>query len=359
MKTTTKRVFSLFLTLVMALGLCSVSVFAEANTATITAKNVSGAVVGSGYSSLGAAAAAAGEYGTVEITAGYIYYDSRQGVSTDNVTITGAGRGATIITTSSTFANALPKNRKALETFTAENVTVENLTFDGGAYGRSIVPDSTEATQFNVVRVNSGSVHFDNVSIAGSTRTLLSIGTWGNTATSATVTAENFYCDGEYKTVTTANTYADISIVNGDFRLISGTVDAFICEDKDTNAGHFVNDCATTHHELKHTEKFLIWTLWTAYTTSTTKHFAECYTQMQSVSSSAKGKYAADLNDSDNDATTTKMVNDAISFIAAGDTDTADALLDALDYTKGEYPSNTFIAQEYTRLYNARYPSQS
>ena len=353
-----KRTASMFLALVMVLSLCTVGALADSNTATITAYNANEEEVGSGYTSLGAAAAAAGEYGTVEISDGIIYYDSRQGVTTNNVTIKGAGRTATTIMTSSTFINASDQNRKSLVNFAANNVTVQDLAFDGGAYGRNLVPTSAVGTQFNVIRVNSGTVHFDNVSIAGSTRTLLSVGTWGETATSATVTAANFYCEGEYKTVTNANTYADISIVNGYFTLTSGTVNAFICEDKDTHAGHFNNNCATTHHELKHTETILgIIPLWTAYTTSTTKHYAECYTQMQAASTSSKGKYAADLNDNDNNATTTKMVNDAISFIATGDTDTADALLDALEYTKDHYSSNTFIADEYARLYAARFPS--
>lgn len=276
MKTTTKRVFSLFLTLVMVLGLCTVGAFAESNTATITAKNASGAVVGSGYSSLGAAAAAAGAYGTVEISEGYIYYDSRQGISTSNVTITGEGIGETVITTSSTFANALPKNRKAVETFNAENVLVQNLTFDGGAYGRNLVPDSTEATQFNVVRVNSGSVTFQNVSIAGSKRTLLSIGTWGETPTSATVTAQNLYCDGEYKTVVDGLAYADIGIVNGTLTVENGSVlNAIISPDKDSEAGVFDNDCTTTnYYELSSA-------LGTMY--STLKHYALSYPMNSSL----------------------------------------------------------------------------
>ena len=333
-KATTKRALSMLLVLVMALGLCSVSVFAEANTATITAKNASGAVVGSGYTSLGAAAAAAGSGGTVEISQGDVYYDSRQGISTDNVKLKGMGMNLTTIKASSNFANTLdPDNRKALVTFTGSGIVVEDIGFDGSLYGCSSTfePDGTPNTQFNVVRVNTGSVTFNDVLITGSKRTLLSVGT---STLSAEVTANNLMCEAVTKTIVDGAIYADVSIVNGTLHLNSGSVvNGFICKDKDVSATQVLDNQTSNHHKLTWTTGFWIFQV-TRELTSTTKHFANSYPP--NATYSEKSTYSNAINDTQNINEVVSMVNEAIGYLDDGtvtdeDMEIAENLKRALD----------------------------
>lgn len=131
-----KKAISILLAVIFAISLMPVAL--ADSTATITAYNSSDAQVGTTYATIDAAAAAAGQNGKVCISAGVLEVNGRQTISVSGVTLEGAGRDATIIKPSASFASASETNRKALLTIAADNVTVKGLSLDGTDYGETV-----------------------------------------------------------------------------------------------------------------------------------------------------------------------------------------------------------------------------
>ena len=267
-----KKVLVSILALAMMLScFCTINVFADEVTPTITAIDANNVTVGT-YTSISSAASAAGENGKVVLSAGTFEFNGRQGISVNGITLEGAGKDLTSIVPSSTFKDGSDTNRKALLTIAANNVTVKDLTIDGSVYGSTI----TAAADFDVVRINSGTgIVLDNISVTGSPKTLILVGSGSN---SATVTANNLYCQAEYKSIPSkisSNSYADIDVnANSYFYLMSGAVDGFI---NAASANHLYN--ATTNH-YRLTNKVLFITVYDVMTT--TKHFVNSYHNVKS-----------------------------------------------------------------------------
>lgn len=278
-----KKVLVSILALAMMLScFCTINVFADGVTPTITAKNAAGEVVGT-YSTIDTAANAAGVNGTVVLSEGTFEFNGRQTIAVAGITLEGAGKGVTFIKTSANFVNASATNKKALLTITANNVTVKDLSIDASLYGNSINPAVDE---FNVVRINSGTgIVLDDIYVTGSLRTLISI---GSGSASATVTATDLDCQAEHKaipqliTVGTTTAYADIDITKGSFTLNSGVVNGFI--QKAQNAT-FVNNAASgTPKYYKFTKSILIFEYMNV--TTTMRHFVESYYAIRGTASS-------------------------------------------------------------------------
>lgn len=290
-----KKFLSTILAVVMVLGSMATVAFADGETATGTIK-----VNGVEYSSISAAEAAAGVGGTINIS-GTIYLSSREGIETDGLTL--IGDGTAVITTADNFSAASDKNRKSVLNVEGAGVTIENITFDGGSYGANLVPDSTEATEFNVLRINEGTVTLKNVTINNSKRTLLSVGT---STSSATVTADGLYCEAFEKTVNGANTYADVNVVNGELILNKGLVNGFIAEDYGWESlkkyqGTFTNNLESSHFTLDYTfvddENYIIpWEI-TQTLTSTYVHYVKCYDYAVTNGTSDVSVYVDSIND--------------------------------------------------------------
>lgn len=359
MKTTTKRVFSLFLTLVMALGLCTVGASAHVISGTITAYASGSSTPLGTYGSITEAANAAGTNGRVELSAGTFEFDYRQIIAADGLTLEGQGIGSTFVKTSSSFASAGTSDRKALLTLTgtdADNpIVVTGITFDGSAYGAtsSFTPTSSEETQFNVVRVNSGSATLENVYITGSKRTLLSV---GMSNSYVEVEANGLICQGLDKTITEGNAYADVSIVNGKLTLDEDCViDAFICLDSNNNTRELDATACDGLYTLKSPVTILFFTYYVDVT-STLKHFAHSFTTCDS--NTERNMYATTENYSGNYLTLDAMVGEAIDnledgTVTADDLQIAEDLLSALTYGLSKYPSNQNIQDWYADLSDA------
>ena len=265
-----KKLLAFALVLTMCLSLFPVFAAADEGTPTITAYDAANVSQGT-YSTIDTAAAAAGENGKIVLSAGTFYFNGRQTIAVNGITLQGAGMDQTTVTTSSSYAGGSTTNRKALLTIAANNVTVSGISFDGGTYGSTLVPTNSEETQFNVIRVNSGSTTLSNVYITGSNRTLLSIGT---SSTSASVTATGLYCDAAYKTITNNLSYADVLIVKGTLTLNSySRVNGIICKDRQyASYGTFNNNCTANHYTFTFRPLFTTYTL-----TSTLAYFANTY----------------------------------------------------------------------------------
>lgn len=245
-------------------------VASAATTGTITVYDANNEIVEGTYTTIDTAAAAAGVNGRIELSEGTFEFGGRQTIAVEGVDLIGAGRDKTFIVPSASFSSASTTNKKALLAVTAnatgENyVAIEGITIDGSVFGDTIDMSALSIAagnfyDFNVVRINNGVVKFNDVQIEGSQKTLLSIGTAGDAPTTANVTATNFYAQGEEKTITTNNTYADIDVVTGSFTMTSGQANAFITEDSANTfsvsaAGHFVfvddsgkRVCSTPRH---------------------------------------------------------------------------------------------------------------
>lgn len=320
----------------LALFAASIPALAEEN-GTITAKNSSGETVGT-YTTIDAAVSAAGANGTVELSAGTFEFDGRQSVAAAGVTVKGAGIGQTVVTTSANYQNGSATNKKALFTVTADNVTVQDITFDGGAYGNGI----SSGTDFNVVRLNSGNgIVLEDVMITGSNRTLMSVGTSTDTAE---VTANGLYCEAPYKALPTSlfsDTYADVNVVNGTLTLNSGEVNGLICED---DYGIFVNN-TSNHYKLSYRS-----IIWNRDVTSTLAHFVYSY---QNISDSDTSLYINMMTKNDNIPTIESMVDEAVT--APVDKELVSAFIifidDAIDSSSGS--TKTALESCKTELENA------
>ena len=260
------------------------------------------------YDTIAAAQAAAVNQGGTITISGTVEFDYRQGISADNITLQGENN-ATIVPSGTYGDNTSDTNKKGLLNFAGDNITVNDITFDGSVYGDTIT--ATTTPDFIVVRVNEGSATFNGVSITGSPRTLLVVGT---TTTTATLTANNLYCQGEYKSIDLAGTYADVNIVNGSFTLNSGQVNGFIYEDSGLSGlnyyeGTFYNNATSNHFALRHRLGFFSYD----YMTSTVEHYVNSYMYAkESVSDEVAKKYINAVNISSNIDTIEDMVAYAV-----------------------------------------------
>ena len=274
-----KKTLSMILAIFMVLALVPATVaFAEeiepAGTITAFQKVEDDYIQVEGtFTTIDTAANAAGVNGKIELSAGKFEFNGRQTIAVNGITLIGAvdattGKPASDFVTGPNYASSSETNRKALFCVAATGVTVKNIAFDGGEYGRTLVPTSQAATQFSVVRINSGSAVFDNVSIVQSTRTLLTIGTSSN---SASFTATNLYCDGNMKTVPTAfnSVYADIDVENGTFSCTSGELNAYL----QVGSHGSVSDMPAYHYTFNRELLFIS----LVNVKTTVKHFVDSY----------------------------------------------------------------------------------
>lgn len=362
MKTTTKRVFSLFLTLVMVLGLCTVGTFAT--NPSITVYDADDEEVSGTYTTIDAAAAAAGVGGKIELGIGTYEFNGRQTIAVNGIRLVGHGIGQTIVTTSASYASASQTNRKALLTIAASNVTVSGISFDGGNYGRTLVPIYNNAdTEFNVVRVNSGSATLDNVSIAGSTRTLLSIGTGGNSPTSASVIGQGLVCTGMDKDIDDDCTFADVSIVRGSLSLDANCVmDAYISKDGNVTTSVLdVTNCPSVY-SLKYPAYTIFFYTYYTEVAASLKRFAEAYANTESATT--KDKYATMLDYTNNETVLNAMITQTDTNLRDGNVTEDDlfignTLLDAVQYALTKDLTNTKLANWQQTLINALAYAQS
>lgn len=262
-----KKFLSTILAVVMVLG--SMAMVVSANDADYAEGYYY--VNGEQYTDFMAAVSAANG-GTV-IVSGECAFGSRLAVNS-SVTLQGVNN-ATIVPSASYGSTDSTTNWKGLLNIAGENVIVNDITFDGSAYGDTI----TSSTDFVPVRCTSGNITLNNVTITGSPRSLMIV---GSSSSEANVTANGLYCDAPLKTIDGANTYADINVVDGTFTLQSGLVNGFIAEDYGSGyAGTFINEDTDVHFTLDY--------IWTDYIlgfipytveqtlTSTYKHYVECY----------------------------------------------------------------------------------
>ena len=229
-----KKFLSTILAVVMVLSSMAMVVSANGTETLADGIYVNGVL----QSSFSAAQTAAGADGTITIS-GTVYFDTRQGISVDGLKLVGVNNARIEPSTSFGAEGVTETNKKALLNVAANDVEISNITFDGSRFGDTLDMSAlnilTGFTDFIVVRVNSGSVEFDNVTIEGSKKTLLSVGT---STSSATVTATELYCnadsvknlvslaDGTFETV-----FADVSVIQGTFDMDGGMINGFIVDD--------------------------------------------------------------------------------------------------------------------------------
>ena len=281
----TKKILAAILATLMLVCLVPTMVFADSTTTiqVATWNGTSYSEPSGNYTSIDSAASAAGVHGKIILGAGEYYFNSRQTIAVDQITLVGAvnadGSIATRIITGPNYASSSQTNRKALLTITADGVTVENIAFDGGTYGSTLVPAYGDAdTEFSVVRLNGGATTFNNVSIEQSERTLLTIGTSSNTAS---LVANNFVCEGNYKAVPEVanwNVFADVDVEKGSLTVNSGAINAYVqCSNKGTAT-------LPAYHYNFHREFLTIIPLVNIDTTA--KHFVESYNEIKDTASS-------------------------------------------------------------------------
>ena len=278
-----KKVLVSILALAMMLScFCTINVFADEVTPTITAIDANNVTVGT-YTSISSAASAAGENGKVVLSAGTFEFNGRQGISVNGITLEGADKNATFIKTSDTFKDGSETNRKALLTIAANNVTVKDLTIDGSVYGSTINPNNDD---FVVLRCNSGSdVELNNILVKGSKKSLIQIGT---STTSSTVTGVDLCCEAYYKAIPsilnfgTSKVFADIDITNSSqFTLESGTINGFL--NVSSSSARFTNQ-TNNHYHLEKTTLFMK----VVDVTTTTKHFVNSYVNVKDSATSTQ-----------------------------------------------------------------------
>lgn len=304
-----KKLLAFALVLTMCLSLFPVFAAADEGTPTITAYNASNVSQGT-YSTIDAAATAAGEGGKIVLSAGTFSFNGRQTIAVDGITLEGAGKDQTKLYASAAFANASATNKKALLTITADGVTVKNLTLDGSPYGYS--SGMTQSTDFAVLRANAGTgVTLNNIHVTGSKRTLINVGT---SSTTASVTAYNLSCQGYYKKLPNgldSTVYPDIDVKSGSsFTLENASqVNGFIGKD---SGATFTNHTAN-HYSLTET----VYWFFTYTTTSTVSHYVNSY--VAAINDGAS--YAAELPDAINDGvnltTVGNMVTEALGYTDA------------------------------------------
>lgn len=308
-----KKFLSTILAVVMVLSSMAMVVSADETAGTITVYNANNELVEGTYTTIDTAAAAAGVNGKIVLSAGTFEFNGRQTIQVEGVDLIGAGMGETIIVPSSTYATSSETNRKALLAIAANNVEVKDLSIDGSIYGDTISMGTMDFLfnrfmDFIVVRINSGeNVKLTNVSVEGSKKTLISIGTENTVTDDVTVIAENLVCNAEMKTIPSNSlikVYSDINVKNATFTLLSGAVDGFICLDWEC-AGKFYNSSSNHYTLIQDADDE------TANITSTIKHYVTTY---ENASSSKASAYVNAIKKTENLTTVGLMVTEAEGY---------------------------------------------
>ena len=330
-----KKVISLLLAALLLIGLLPVVAMADSEAATITAYTWNGSdydlIEGQTFTTIDAAATAAGEGGKVRISDGAYYFNSRQSISVDVITLEGDVINDTTLYASKSFGN---NDKKALLTIAADNVTVKNLKLDGSPYGDTL----SQTDDFIVVRVNQGdNIKLNNVLIQGSKRTLLHVGT---SNTTAAVNAENLVCNAAYKSLPSqlldgslSGVYADIEVNPGSSLTVeSGTLDAFAKAER--NATLLVPD---GHYELRQT---ILFGIELYKITTTAKHFVESYEYLKNTNQlSQLSAYRSLVN-----AESEEILNMAMATIKAEkDQEFISAFVDMLNDVIGSATSGSLV----------------
>ena len=334
----TKKILAAILATLMLVCLVPTMVFADGTTTiqVATWNGTSYSEPSGNYTSIDSAASAAGVHGKIILGAGDYYFNSRQTIAVDQISLVGVanadGSIATRIITGPNYASSSQTNRKALLTITADGVTVENIAFDGGTYGSTLVPAYGDAdTEFSVVRLNGGATTFNNVSIEQSERTLLTIGTSSNTAS---LVANNFVCEGNYKAVPEVanwNVFADVDVEKGSLTVNSGAINAYVqCSNNGTAT-------LPAYHYNFHREFLTIIPLVNIDTTA--KHFVESYIAIKDTASSTAVNTFKSLvcNSVGSDDAITQIVNDIYNSTMPStvfSTDTINGLITLLNDSK-------------------------
>lgn len=338
-----KKAISIVLALILVASLAPGAL--ATSTATITAYDSTGEQVGGTYTTIDAAAVAAGQGGKVSISAGVLEVDGRQTISVSGVTLEGAGRGVTIIKPSASFASASETNRKAILTIAADNVTVKDLSLDGTDYGSTIDMDDETEYDFVILRINSGSgIALDDIYVTGSPKTLIQL---GMSNTSVTVTATDLYCQGMTKQINENATYPDIDLNNSSTLEVNGGVLHAFISDIGEDSCNLIN-CEPVY-TLVYTYMFILH----YYLHSTFQHYANSYVETKDIPSSIFGTYVGAINDSSNQTVIGNMVDHAEEVARAGSDDTSvenfiTLLTDAKSVASGDFVNT--LSSYITRL---------
>ena len=324
-----------------------------------TYNNGNGTPVGT-YMTITGAAAAAGEGGTVALSSGMFYFSESQYINVDGITITGAGIDSTEIITSDYFSKADTEERYSLITTTGSNITIKNLTVDGGSYGAYLAPTSSAETFFSVIRAVSGSLNLDSIRIGNSKRNLLVIGDelYTNGGSSALVTTNNVVFEGSDKPVDLVNTYYDVKISYGSLTLDANSViDCVI--GLDPNSSSSIKQLNIGNRDDLYTfgvpSTFWTYPFYTS-ATSTSKYFLYLYSAC--TTDPFKSTFVKLYDYSQNQDAIDDMVWSTIDSLEDGATSdelmTANQLLNLIAYLHFvAYPDNTTIEDMYDELNNA------
>jgi len=236
-------------------------------------------------------AAAANTTNKEIIISGTVEFGSRQGISVEGLHLRGINNAQII--PSATYGNSTSDtNKKGLLNVAADNVKISNITFDGSDYGDTIT--MTTSPDFIVLRLNEGeNIQLDNVTVKGSPRTLIVVGT---TTTSAEVEVleGGLYCEGDVnKDISDGTTYADINVANGSFTMAYGKANAFIAEDHEEKKGT-ATVTAPGHFTFGYTKLLATYDIIT-----TPKHIADTYLASEKNWLGARNyvKFMVDNND--------------------------------------------------------------
>lgn len=255
------------------------------------------------------AAVSAANGGTV-IVSGECAFGSRLAVNS-SVTLQGVNN-ATIVPSASYGSTDSTTNWKGLLNIAGENVIVNDITFDGSLYG----DNQAVTVDFKPVRVTSGTTTLNNVTIKGSKRTLLMVGT---SSSSADVVATNLTIGAVEKTLVDGIAYADIEVTGSEssFTCGSGSLGGYILGPIDslsvTEDGYYKLVYSTENKEI--------------YTTPYT--LASGYVNNASaISSLDVRKYSSILTNENSE--TSDMVNDIVADID-NKADLAETFVDMID----------------------------
>ena len=312
------------------------------------------------YKSITCASIAAGENGRIVLGSGTYEFDKSQMLVYPGQTLEGAEMTSTTITTSANFGNASTEDRYSLITTTGSNITIKDLTINGGSYGAYLVPTSSAETKFSVIRAVSGSLNLDSIRISNSKRNLLVIGdelnTNGNSL--ASVTTNNVVFEGSDKPVDLVNTYYDVKISYGSLTLDANSViDCVI--GLDPNSSSSIKQLNIGNRDDLYTfgvpSTFWTYPFYTS-ATSTSKYFLYLYSAC--TTDPFKSTFVKLYDYSQNQDAIDDMVWSTIDSLEDGATSdelmTANQLLNLIAYLHFvAYPDNTTIEDMYDELNNA------
>lgn len=236
------------------------------------------------------------------IISGTVEFGSRQGISVEGLHLRGINNAKII--PSATYGNSTSDtNKKGLLNVAADNVKISNITFDGSAYGDTIT--MTTSPDFIVLRLNEGeNIQLDNVTVMGSPRTLIVVGTTTTTA-EVEVLEGGLYCEGDVnKDISDGKTYADINVVNGTFTMAYGKANAFIAEDYEENTGN-ATVTAPGHYTFGYKPLLITYEICT-----TPKHIADTYLASEKNWSEARDYVKFMVNNDDKVVEMLEYVNE-------------------------------------------------